>query len=77
MDTNDGDRMNKKNPVSIQKVALDIAERFPDGSVNIYDEMESTLEGMGFDDETVEEFSDHLLFIDEVTAELEEIYYRN
>lgn len=63
--------------VSIQKVALDIAERFPDGSVNVWDEMEGTLEGMGFDDETVEEFSDHLLFIDEVTAELQEIYYQN
>ena len=63
--------------VSIQKVALDIAERFPDGSVNVWDEMEGTLEGMGFDDETVEEFSDLLLFIDEVTAELQEIYYQN
>ena len=63
--------------ISIEKVALVIAEKFPNGAVNVYDEMESTLESMGYSDEIIEEFADHLLFIDEVTAALEEIYYQN
>ena len=54
-----------------------IAEKFPNGAVNVYDKIESTLESMGYSDEIIEEFADHLLFIDEVTAALEEIYYQN
>ena len=75
MKNQDQERKNKiKACLGIKLFASDIAERFPDGGVNVADELPSVMESFGYDDELVDRFSTDWWFIDIVTDVVSKIY---